>query len=95
MNIRIQYGRGKVIKRYARNRVTIKMISALPDGTPIFALCSCGNCYSGDGEIHSGIPLYYYGVRHRLARHVTKLLCHRNIDNMDEQKSTCRVTRIM
>ena len=33
MNIRIQYGRGKVIKRYVRNRVTIKMISALPDGT--------------------------------------------------------------
>ena len=50
------------------------------------AWCSCGICYYGDGEIHSGNPLYYYGVRHRLARHVTKLLCHRNIDNMDEQR---------
>ena len=29
MNTWIQYGRGKVIKRYVRNRVTIKMISAL------------------------------------------------------------------
>ena len=37
-------------------------------------------------KIHYGIPLYYYVVRHRLARHVTKLLCHRNIDNMDEQR---------
>ena len=30
-------------------------------------------------------------IRHRLARHMTKLLCHRNIDNVDEQKSTCQV----
>ena len=25
-------------------------------------------------KILSGIPLYYYGVRHRLARHVTKVV---------------------
>ena len=85
MNTRIQYGCDKVIKRYVRERVTIKMIAVLPDGTPM-----CWNCYSGDGEIHSGIPLYYYGVCHRLARHVTKLLCHRNIDNMDEQRVHAR-----
>ena len=34
MNTRIQYGRGKVNKRYVRDKVTIKMISALLDGTP-------------------------------------------------------------
>ena len=33
MNTRIQYGCDKVIKRYVRNRVTIKMIAVLPDGT--------------------------------------------------------------
>lgn len=26
-------------------------------------------------------PLMYHVVRHRLAGHVTKLLCHRNIDD--------------
>ena len=47
------------------------------------AWCSCGNCYSDDGEIHSGAPLMHHGVRHRLAGHVTKLLCHRNIDDAE------------
>ena len=32
-----------------------------------------GICSSGDGEIHSG-PTRYYGVYHRLARHMTKVL---------------------
>ena len=47
------------------------------------AWCSCGNCYSDDGEIHSGAPLMQHGIRHRLAGHVTKLLSHGNIDDAE------------
>ena len=95
MNIRILYGRGKVIKRYVRNRVTIKMILALTGWySNVLHDVVVAIATPAMEKILSGIPLYYYGVRHRLARHVTKLLCHRNIGNMDEQKSTCRVTRI-
>ena len=31
-------------------------------------------------------PLMYRVVRHRMAGHVTKLLCHRNIDDTDMSK---------
>ncbi len=95
MNTWIQYGCGKIIKRYVCDRVTIKMIFALTGWySNVLHDVVVGIATPAMEKILSGIPLYYYGVRHRLARHVTKLLCHRNIDNMDEQKSTCRVTRI-
>jgi hypothetical protein len=73
MNTWIQYGRGKIIKRYVRDRVTIKMIFALTGWySNVLHDVVVGIATPAMEKILSGIPLYYYGVRHRLARHVTK-----------------------
>ena len=75
MNTWIQYGRGKVIKRYVRDRVTIKMIFALTGWySNVLHDVVVGIATPAMEKILSGIPLYYYGVRHRLARHVTKVV---------------------
>jgi hypothetical protein len=39
-------------------------------------------------------PLMYHVVCHRLARNMTKLLRHKNIDEMEWVKRTCQETRI-
>ena len=63
MNTWIQYGRGKVVKRYVRNRVTIKMIFALTGWySNVLHDVVVGIATPAMEKILSGIPLYYYDV---------------------------------
>ena len=84
MNTWIRYKPGNVIKCYVRDWVTIKMIFALTGWySNVLHDVVVGIAAPAMEKILSGIPLYYYDVRHRLARHVTKLFSHGNIDDAE------------